>query len=384
MGTAAIFSVAVLAAEIAADLAVPASLVGAFVSLVYFSAQLSGLAAGGLIERHGAARISQFCMLCVVAGVALLLTGSLPLAILAAVVLGFNYGPLNPTSTVMLAPVSGPRWQALVFSLKQTGVPVAGIAAGAILPLIAVSFGWRWALVAVAGCALVVLAALEPLHRRARKDRSHADGSERHVTTRLGFFAPLRMVFTDPALRATSIVAFGFAGCQISVASFYVLYLTEAQGMTLVDAGLLFAVVQAGAVFGRIFWGGVAGPTVSSTVVLVVLGVVMGGSLAAVAAMTPDWPLAIIVALSFLLGLSSFGWNGVLLSDVANLAPRGRLGEATGGAQFVMFGGVAVLPTLVGLMISVTGGYVVPFTVTGGIAMAMGIYLLAARKRWRI
>lgn len=375
VGTASIFGVPVLAAMVAPDMGVDPTLVGAFVSVTYLTAQVVGLLSGGLIARFGAIRVSQTTSLCAALGLIALFPASPWLAILAAVLLGCGYGPLNPASAQVLMGLSSPRRQPLVFSIKQTAVPAAGILAGALLPVIAVSFGWRWAFATVALVAVVVMLTIQPLRGTFDAGRERGGGRPR-----FDIIGPLRLVLRHRALRGTSFSAFALAGAQISVASFFVLYLTQAQGWSLVNAGGMYAVVQVGGVCGRVFWGTIAKQLLSPLLVLTGLSLLIGGLFLAVALMTPDWPLAVVAVVSFLLGLCSFGWNGVLLSEVADLAPERRVGDATGGSQFIMFGGVTVLPPLFGAMVNVTGSYLAPFVGAGAFVVLLGGYLVATRR----
>jgi hypothetical protein len=50
--------------------------------------------------------------------------------------------------------------------------------------------------------------------------------------------------------------------------------------------------------------------------------------------------MAAILATSAVFGATAIGWNGVMLSEVARLAPAHRVGAITGAFGFVTFGGV--------------------------------------------
>ena len=67
---------AVLAPELARDLGVAPQWIGVFVGLVYMGAMLASLASAGFIERFGAIRVSQVCVLMCAVGIAMV--GSLP------------------------------------------------------------------------------------------------------------------------------------------------------------------------------------------------------------------------------------------------------------------------------------------------------------------
>ncbi|MCH8184226.1 MAG: hypothetical protein IID55_13675, partial [Proteobacteria bacterium] len=131
----------------------------------------------------------------------------------------------------------------------------------------------------------------------------------------------------------------------------------------------------AGGIAGRLLWGAVAGSVVSARAVLAGLGVMMAACLAATALLTPAWPPALLTILALALGVSSFGWNGVFLSEVASRAPEGAIGQATGAVQFVMFGGVVVVPPAFGALVAVTDGYTAAFLAVAAVALGTGLYL---------
>ena len=143
---------AVLAPELARDLGVAPQWIGVFVGLVYMGAMLASVASAGFIERFGAIRVSQVCVLMCAVGIAMV--GSLPasltgLLVAAAVLIGLGYGPITPASSQVLARTTPPQQMALMFSIKQTGVPAGAALAGAALPVAALAMGWRTALMLV-------------------------------------------------------------------------------------------------------------------------------------------------------------------------------------------------------------------------------------------
>ena len=72
-------------------------------------------------------------------------TGAPALFVVGAILLGAGYGPVTPASSHILARSTPPQRLSLVFSLKQTGVPLGGALAGAVVARV----GWgviadRW------------------------------------------------------------------------------------------------------------------------------------------------------------------------------------------------------------------------------------------------
>ncbi len=373
MTSMAVFTVAVFAPAAAKDIGVEATAIGAFTAVVYLIAMGSGLVSGALTDRYGALRVSQATMLFTALGLAAFTFATPWAAVVSAVLLGMGYGTMNPASAHVLMGVSSPRWRPLMFSIKQTGVPLGGLLAGALVPWMVVELGWRQAALIVGAGAVVLLVAMQPM--RKTFDRHRRPGAP---TSGLGMAALVRLAFAHRALRRLAAVGFAYAGCQVSVGAFFVVYMTEALGLPLLEAGAVFAVIQGGGIFGRLFWGGVSARVAPARWVLAGLGLLMAVSVSGLAAATADWPFWALAGLGAGVGLSNFGWNGVYLAEVARLAPGGRVAEATGSVQFIMYGGVVAVPPLFGVGVVLLGGYTLPFLAVAGLAAAAGLYMMGA------
>ena len=372
-------AVAVLAPAIASDLQVSASWVGAFVGLVYLGAMAASLLSGAYIARHGSIRVSQVCVvLCAlgIAGVATAGPGALPLVAVAALVLGVGYGPITPASSEILARTTPASRMSLVFSIKQTGVPAGAALAGAVLPSLSLVTGWRGALgiAAAAGIAVVVVAqavrgALD-VHRRADDHSAFARALD-----------AVRRTFRDRELASIALLSLVYAAAQVCLTTFLVVHLTSVLGWSLVAAGLGLSVGTAGGVAGRIVWGALSDRTQQPRAVLGVIGVIAGACSVITALSTPAWPAFVIYATVAVFGATAIGWNGVMLAEVARLAPPGQAGATTGATGFVTFGGVMAGPPLFAALSTATGG-----TRAGYVAIALlsgltGLAILLQRPR---
>jgi MFS family permease len=371
----------VLAPAIAADIAVPARLIGVFVGLVYVGSMAASLVSGAFIERHGAIRVSQVCVLLCAAGVALVpAIAALPpafgaLLVVAPLVLGLGYGPITPASSQVLARTAPPSRMALTFSIKQTGVPGGAALAGAVLPGIALAFGWRATFVAIV-IAGAVIVALAQSTRRALD----TDSRPGRALTVAGVFAPLRLVFDSPALVELALVAFVYAATQVCLMSFLVVYLTETLGYSLIAAGLALTVANVGGIVGRIGWGAVADRVVRPRTLLGVLGLVAAACAFATAGFDAALPRPALLAVCALFGATAIGWNGVQLAEVARHAPRGQAGAITGATGFITFSGVVLGPPTFAALASVTGSYRVGFAAFGIASLACGLTLLVRSR----
>jgi MFS family permease len=375
----------VLVPEIARDLALPATLIGLFVGLVYAGSMAAGLASGAFIGRYGAIRVSQVCVLFCAAGIALVATtasvAAVPAALLALlvgapVVMGWGYGPITPASSQVLARTAPPSQMALTFSLKQTGVPVGAALAGAALPAIALAWGWRNALWAVSLAGIAVAIVAQPTRRALDADRDPTQS-----LSLASLVGPLRLVLSTPVLVELALTALVYAAMQVCLMSYLVVYLNGALGFSLVLAGLGLTIANIGGIVGRIGWGMVADRYVPPRRLLGLLGLAAGAGAGVTATFGPGWPLPAVLAVCAAFGATAIGWNGVQLAEVARHAPAGRAGAVTGAVSFVTFGGVVVGPPTFALLAAVTGSYRAGFVAFGSLSALLGLWLLLSQRR---
>jgi MFS family permease len=326
-----------------ADTGIALSYLGVFMAIFYVGGMVSTLASGDFILRYGPIRISQACLLLCGTGLAATSSGSLPLLVPGALLIGFGYGPVTPASSHILARTAPPGLMSLTFSLKQTGVPMGGAIAGALVPALVLLLGWRGAALAVGGlCGLLAL--LSELSR-SRLDVERQPDRPMSFT---GMTEPLRMVLSLPSIREMAATSFFFASMQFCLTTYFVTYLATSLSMPLMRAGLTLTVALGAGVVGRIFWGGVADRLVEPRKLLGLLGLLMAGSAAATCAVTPSWHYASVLAIGAMFGACAVGWNGVYLAEVARRAPPGMAGAATGGTLFFTYFAGVIAPPLFG------------------------------------
>ncbi|UCG96312.1 MAG: MFS transporter [Burkholderiales bacterium] len=374
---AAVLTLPAVAPLVAADLRLPTSLVGTYLSLAYLGAAASALVGGAAVLRIGALRLSQVSLLACALGLLLGLVPAVAVVALSAVVLGLGYGPITPASSHLLARTASPARMGLTFSIKQTGVPAGAALAGLAVPPLAVAAGWRIAVAAVAVLALVITVAAQPVRRRLDGDR------QREARFSLAHFAAaLRLVAATPALRTMAAVSFVYAGLQMCVSGFIVAYLAEEVGLGLVTAGVGLTVANVAGVAARIGWGAFADRVLSPRATLAMLGALMAAGSAVTATFSAAWPLLAMLVVIAALGATAIGWNGVYLAEAARVAPAGQAALATGGCLFFTYVGVVCCPFLFGLLQRASGSYALCFAAAAaayaGVAAALALRRPAA------
>lgn len=341
----------VLAPVAAGDFDAAPTAVGRWVGFSYMVAMFAGLAGGTFVGRYGPARMLQVAALGVALGLAVGAGSHITLLLVCGALLGAAHGLVNPASSAILAVASPPRIRSMVFSVKQTGVPVGGAVAGTLVPAMLLWMSWQAAVLVLALGATALVALLAP-YRRVY------DGARRRERLHIrGFAAPVAEVWANRPVLELALVSTVYSAVQISFITYLVSYLKIELGYSLVAAGLVFSASQIAGALGRVAWGAVADHVFEPRAVLAALGLVMALCAVALALFTPDWPQAAVLAVCVLYGATAVGWNGVFLAEVARLAPEGRVAIITGGTQFFTFAGVVIGPPLFGAIASLTESY---------------------------
>lgn len=366
----ALLTVPVMAPEAARALGVPTTYMGAYVALAYLGAMASSLASGAAVVRLGAIRISQIGLLLCALGLALCAVPSVPVVAVGALLVGLGYGPVTPASSHLLARTTSPERLSLVFSVKQTGVPLGGMLAGALVPGLVLLSGWQAALLWVALASGLCALMAQPL--RAGLD---ADRDPQRLLALAHLAQPVRLVLSHPVLAMLALCSFFFSAIQVSLTTYLVTYLHETLGFALVAAGLAMSVSQMAGVGGRIAWGYVADRFLGARRTLILLALLMVAGCLATAGLGSGMPLALLLGVLCVFGASAIGWNGVYLSEVARQAPAGMASVATGGTLAITFLGVVVGPATFGALSGAFDSYRVGYAALAVPALLCGALL---------
>ncbi|HUF81919.1 MAG TPA: MFS transporter [Burkholderiales bacterium] len=368
-----------IAPKVAETLQVDPVLVGYHVGLTFGAAALTSVYGGLAVMRWGAASATQFAMLSAVAGLGLLALPHLAFIVLGSLAVGIGMGLAAPAAAHLLVRHTPPERRNLVFSIKQTGVPLGGVIVALTAPALAVTIGWQWALamIAAAGVATLLLA------RRAAAgwDADRNAGGSLHGNP----FGGVPLVWKLEPLRWISLAAVLFSGVQRILLSFSVIYLVAEGGYGLVEAGVMLSLAQIGGSVSRIPWGWLADRLRSGVAVLTVICLIMIASSVALVALDATWPKPLVYLLFLALGASCVGWNGIVHAECARLSPPGTISLVAGGTSFFIYGGVMLGPPVFAAAYGAIGSYGTTFwlMVVGAVA-ALGLLWLAraaARRR---
>ena len=336
---------------------------------------------GPILARLGPVRTLQAGALFGAAGMALASAGGTLALASAAVLIGLGYGPTPPAGSRILAATAPPRHRSLIFSVKQAGAPLGGMVAGLVLAPVAVAWGWPGALGLAVGIAVVSAIAIQPSRRALDVEREpDRPVGVRALFSRRNLVGPFAALRLHPLLAPLTVLACSLATVQGCFFAFAVTWLTETRGMTLVQAGLIFAAMQGGGVLARVVLGWMADRTGNAAMNLIGQGV--GGAVVVAAyVLLPPLGFWWTFALGGLAGSLVASWNGIYQAEVARLSPPGRIAEATAGSSTLCFLGYLVPPAIFAALVTLTGSWLLPQLLAAGQLLVVALLVLPRLRR---
>jgi len=368
---------AAIAPEYAAALALTPAMVGLQIGIVYGGAMVVSTVSGTLVQRWGPLRTCQISLAFVIAGAGFMAVPSLPIVALGAVLCGFGYALTNPPASHLLQRVTTPSDRNFIFSIKQTSVPLGGIAAGLMAPPVALAYGWQAPLFVGAAVCLLFIGMLQPLRHAWDGER------DRSASIRRNPFAGMAIMWRDLRLRLFAFAAFFYSAMQLSLTTFAVALLVSDLEFGLIEAGLVLAVLQVGGVAGRVFWGWLADRIRDGNAVLLIIAAISTAAALATTQLSAVTGDTAVYGLFALFSFAAVGWNGVAMAEIARLAPPGLIGAATGGVLVITFAGILVGPPVFTLLYGFVGTYTGTFGVFAAVAASGFMFIMAARRRER-
>jgi len=251
-----------------------------------------------------------------------------------------------------------PSQWGFALGVRQTGVPIGGFVAALLLPFLAIVSGWRTALVAAgiigaAGSVLFFLFYKERSREQKYTRQNNLSNDKNHPSS------THRNIFDNKYIWLSACMGTTFVGSQFILITYMQLFVHEEVGYPISLASKFLVIVQVGGVAGRILWGVISDTLFSNArrPALMTIGF-LAGFLALVMLLvgprTPFWLLSII---TFFLGFTAIGWNGLYVALISELVNSDQAGTAIGFGITIIQLGVLFFPPIFGLLIDLTGSY---------------------------
>ncbi|MEJ2164575.1 MAG: MFS transporter [Desulfobacterales bacterium] len=367
-GACAQYGINTLAPFYQDDLGLSHAQIGLFFTAFFLGMTSVSFIAGFLSDRLGVRKATlQGHVVVGVFTVSASLAPSFTWAFVSFFIVGLGYSFFNPSSSKGVMEWFNRNERAAAMGIKQTGVPAGGVFTAVLAGPLMLLTGWRGAL-AILGIINVFYGLLFAwLWRDPAKQRPAAA-----MASIAGAKAGRPMDFRNlvPASIGTAVLLVG----QLVLITYVPLYLKECLGVTAFWASQALAVLQVGAICGRIGWGVASdrlfgGHRKSTLIIIGLLGALLAGILGL---MTRETPVFLILMTIFFSGLCLVGYQGVSFALIAELAGASRAGAATGIMLSINSAAAALATPLFGYFIDRTGSYLYAWqTLAAAIALAV-------------
>jgi len=335
------------------------------------------LACGGpMLEHHGPIRALQLGLVFVAAGLVLLSQPVALLGLAGALFVGLGLAPNTPAGSQILMRAAPLRHRTLVFSIKQAGVPLGGAIAGLTIAWLVLGFGFVgavWTLVAIVLCCALLV---QPFRKALDADRT-AQGPAwaRRFLSPSSLTRSARLLDAHPALPMLTGLGVAFSITQASVTAFTATYMVTHHGKTLAQAGQYMAVLLAASTLARIFFGWLADRMGNGLLLLSLLALATGSAIVLLVSVPATNPWLIYGCMA-LVGVTSMGWNGVHMAELARVSPPNLIGDVTAGASLFGFIGSICGPLAFAVVAGRTGSFGWPFILVATQLVAFGLFAL--------
>ncbi len=358
-GTAVLFlGVGALAGFIQEDFQLSGAQTGLLVTAVGFAAVVALLPTGRLLDRSSERAIITGGAVLLAAGAALAAFspsyGVLLVILLAG---GGGYSASQPGGSKVVAAWFADHQRGLAMGIRQTGLPLGGAIAAALLPAVAERWDWRTAMMVAAGFAagsgilfgLVYRAPHHPVHASVPGFRAELGELLRNRRVRLAMQSGLAMV-----------------SMQFVIISYLMLYMRDVHDVPLTRGAWMLFGAQFAGVAGRVLLAAWS-DRVSDRMMPVVVGAAAAALGAGVFAGLGRGPsFAALLIASTLIGFFAFGWYGPWVVFVAEAAPGHAVGMTLALAMTANQLAIVMAPPAFGLLLDLSGGYTLPWAVVGG------------------
>lgn len=378
------FLLGAMAVQVGRDLDFAESGVGIAFAAFFAAASIASAPLGRVTERGGpvrslrlAACVSGASCLAVAAGARSFATLVVPIG-----VAGASNALCQPAANLLIARALPVSRQGFAFAVKQSAIPASTLVAGAAVPAVALTVGWRWAFVG-AGIASFLTAALVPTRLPAppvhpADERPGPDTATAGDATEL---APEQAEDVPVRIMARLALGIGFGAAAGGTLGSFLVSAAVDGGLSEGGAGLVLTGGSLAGIGVRLV-AGIQADRRTGGHLVVVARMLLAGAVA-FALLATTLPVAYVVAgpLAF---CTAWAWPGLFNLAVVRANPR-RPAAATSVTQTGTYIGAVSGPVVFGL-IADASSYRLAWSAAVVFSVAAAIAMISARRAllaWR-
>ena len=344
---------------------------GLYSTFLFLSATAVAVFSGNIVDKIGSKKTLLFGVFSI--GFLMLANTISPvysIILILAFITGIGFSIITPAVNKSIMDEVSPENRGISMGLMHSGSGIGGFAGATLLPILAGSLGWRGAILISSLLTIFLGIFIKKAYHPEQILTNNNDNSDTNFKDNI-----LGLLKNKQLMLACSLgLIFGLA--VGSIPAHYTLFLTSDLGYSSALAGFALGIVQIGGIVGRTFWGWVSDSifkgdrTISFILIMIIIILLnlcyglFGDFLAS--------SIFIILTISFLLGLTAFGWSGLYFTVVGERASPEQTGIASGLSLVFLRTGVVVGPPLFGLLADHYDHYHNSWLVLAGIIFVSG------------
>lgn len=288
---------------------------------------------------------------------------------------GIWYGTAQPGGSSAIVKWFPGKHRGLAMGIRQTGIPVGGAMAAAILPFIFFEFGLPTAVVMQGGIAIVGGVIFLFFYKDLKTNEQQVK--------RYTFTEKIKRIKNNTHLYPVFFVGITMVSVQLIIVAHLMGYLRDHLQLSIGLAGTFLSLALLGGMFGRIilawvsdnfFHGNRSKPlqmTIWATAVNIISILVLGTYL----------PLWMIGLFCFFFGFLGIGWYSLFIVMVAESADHSFMALTVSFALTLNQIFIVISPALFGLLVDQFNGYGTPFVLLAAAITAGGIWLNITERK---
>lgn len=357
------FVIGVLAPVLVEELGIGEAVIGTIAATMYLSAALFARAGGRLLDELPIRIVVVILYLAAVGALTAIATSTtVPWLVLAGLLAGVPLAVNNPVTSRFIVDRLAPGQRGFTLGVKQTGVKFGQILAGASIPWLSLSIGWRPALLFFALAALLLL----PVSLAILPDVPRSTSPISSVESARDQVAWLRHY------------AFFMAVGQSGTTTYLALYAVQALQLSITRAGITVAVFGLSASVARLVWATVADRFVHPSSPLLLISGTAVIALVLIL-LVPRFGQTSLWIGALLAGASVGTWYVVVQLAILSEVEPSRTGSATGAVQSAFMFGMAMGAPVFGGIVQLTGSFGAAWA--AAVLLALAALGTAARRR---
>jgi len=302
---------------------------------------------GRAIDLYGERRIVGLAMIgmAIAMACAATIANSFVALLICMACLGGTYAAVQPGGTRAIMRWFPPSHRGIATGFRQAAVPFGTMIAAALLPLLAIHYGWQAA--TWLGAAISMLGAI--LFFGLYREGSEFTSSK-SAPLRLLLLA--RIVGQDPQFWPVLRLGIAMSAFQFTFTAHMIGFIADGLKLGLIAASSLFAATQLAGIPGRIllpwlsdrFWPGLRARAFGA------VSLIAAASAILLAVLPVGSSTITIAAILLVLGFFGIGWFPLYLLQIAESAPKSSIASTIAFASTICLAVMAAGPYLFGLM----------------------------------